>query len=218
MDVYQSSKTAEELEFALGAVPSIGENGNWFVGDQDTGVFAGGVDVTGAEVGQTIVITEVDANGVPTAWKAANYAGGVKSSRIVADITIDQENIPVAIEITTDMDGNSFAMRKFIIQSDINTGVAYTICKLNYDKFNNPTGMIYLVPGKWNEGTYVESLDGVLISRNTSKSNTYAIGSEHAIYPNVVTQLPGVVTSLKIPGNYSIASGTKVRVIELLDE
>lgn len=43
MEVYQSSRTAAELEYALGAVPSIGENGNWFIGEQDTGVLAEGL-------------------------------------------------------------------------------------------------------------------------------------------------------------------------------
>lgn len=42
MDVYNSTHTAEELEFALKAVPSIGANGNWFIGDIDTGIKAQG--------------------------------------------------------------------------------------------------------------------------------------------------------------------------------
>lgn len=69
MEVYQSTKTAAEMEYALSAVPSIGENGNWFIGDQDTGIFAAGVDVTGAEVGQIVKIAAVDENGRPTAWE-----------------------------------------------------------------------------------------------------------------------------------------------------
>ena len=92
-----------------GLTPYIGANGNWWIGDTDTGVSAsasGGVvvqdeepedtdvlwidpddddepeetdtgtdkslGITGAEVGQTVRITEVDANGVPTAWEAVN--------------------------------------------------------------------------------------------------------------------------------------------------
>lgn len=42
MEVYNSEHTAEELEFALKAVPSIGANGNWFIGDVDTGIKAQG--------------------------------------------------------------------------------------------------------------------------------------------------------------------------------
>lgn len=96
MEVYQSERTAAELEYALGAVPSIGENNHWFIGDQDTGilaegltpyvgenqnwwvgetdtgVFAGGVKVEGAEVGQTVVVKAVDENGRPTEWAAVD--------------------------------------------------------------------------------------------------------------------------------------------------
>ena len=85
MEVYNSSYTAEQLEYALGAVPSIGENGNWYIGDQDTGVFAGGVNVSGAEVGQFVKIASVDSNGRPTSWtpfttKALTLTGAVEAS------------------------------------------------------------------------------------------------------------------------------------------
>ena len=101
MEVYQSSKTAAEMEYALGAIPSIGannhwfigdvdtgvsaeglsphvgENGNWFIGDLDTGVYALGVQLEGtAEVGQTIVVKAVDENGKPTEWEAADITTG----------------------------------------------------------------------------------------------------------------------------------------------
>ena len=65
-----------------GITPHIGDNGNWFVGDTDTGKPSrgiqgehgkdGSIDVT-AEVGQTIVVEEVDENGKPTKWKAMDY-------------------------------------------------------------------------------------------------------------------------------------------------
>lgn len=42
MEVYESTRTAAELEYALSAVPSIGGNGNWFIGDMDTDIKAQG--------------------------------------------------------------------------------------------------------------------------------------------------------------------------------
>lgn len=42
MEVYESAYTAEDLEKAIKAVPSIGDNGNWYIGDLDTGVAATG--------------------------------------------------------------------------------------------------------------------------------------------------------------------------------
>lgn len=105
MEVYQSSKTAEELEYALGAVPSIGKNGNWFIGEQDTGVFAGGVDVSGAEVGQTIVVAEVDPEGRPVSWVPADLVGDWKCALAfdsidenVSSIVFDSDEKGIAFE------------------------------------------------------------------------------------------------------------------------
>lgn len=88
MEVYNSSYSAQDLENAIKAVPSIGENGNWWVGDNDTGVFAGGVNVTGAEVGQTVKIAEVDEDGRPTAWEAVN---SVNEWELLTDITLTED-------------------------------------------------------------------------------------------------------------------------------
>ena len=66
-----------------GITPTIGENGNWYLGTEDTGKpsrgakgDAGpqgpagvGIDVTGASIGQIAKITAVDADGKPTAWE-----------------------------------------------------------------------------------------------------------------------------------------------------
>lgn len=63
--------------------PYIGDNGNWYEYDAatgtfvDTGVKAGGgadpsLGVTGAQVGQIVKITAVDADGKPTAWEAVD--------------------------------------------------------------------------------------------------------------------------------------------------
>lgn len=70
---------------ADGVTPTIGENGNWYLGDTDTGKPsrgaagaqgpqgepgpAGAFPVSGASVGQTVIIKAVDESGVPTAWE-----------------------------------------------------------------------------------------------------------------------------------------------------
>lgn len=69
LEKYQSEFTAEDFENAIRAVPNIGPNGNWFIGDKDTGVRANSVDVSGCKVGQCIVVKGIDANGTPTAWE-----------------------------------------------------------------------------------------------------------------------------------------------------
>lgn len=70
-----------------GTTPTIGSNGNWYLGTTDTGKPSrgeqgtpgkdgAGMDITGATVGQIAKITAVDDNGKPTAWEAVDMAGG----------------------------------------------------------------------------------------------------------------------------------------------
>lgn len=41
----------------------------------------GGISVTGAHVGQTVKIAEVDANGVPTAWESVDFPSGGEETK-----------------------------------------------------------------------------------------------------------------------------------------
>jgi hypothetical protein len=92
-----------------GITPTIGDNGNWYLGTTDTGKpsrgatgakgepgtpgAAGpagapgkdgaGMDITGATVGQIAKITAVDASGVPTAWGPVDMPSGGGSSGAV---------------------------------------------------------------------------------------------------------------------------------------
>lgn len=150
MNVYQSSKTAAEMEYALSAIPSIGANNHWFIGDQDTGVlaegltpyvgengnwwvgetdsgvYASGVKVTGAEIGQTIVVKAVDENGVPTEWECAELNNS--KWRLLHEFTIPED-------LTSDMSGVRWMtnenghVSRFYVASDIN-GEAFSVKKL----------------------------------------------------------------------------------------
>ena len=77
-----------------GTTPHIGDNGNWFLGAEDTGKPSrgaigapgkdgAGMDVTGATVGQIAKIAAVDASGVPTAWSPADMPSGGSSDLYV---------------------------------------------------------------------------------------------------------------------------------------
>ena len=80
-----------------GITPTIGENGNWYLGSTDTGKPSrgatgpqgapgkdgAGMDITGATVGQIAKITAVDASGVPTAWSPADMPSGGGSADAV---------------------------------------------------------------------------------------------------------------------------------------
>lgn len=79
---------------AGGITPTIGPNGNWFLGAEDTGKPSrgaigapgkdgAGVDITGATVGQIAKISAVDASGVPTAWSPADIPSGGSSDFVI---------------------------------------------------------------------------------------------------------------------------------------
>lgn len=79
-----------------GITPTIGDNGNWYLGDTDTGKPSrgatgakgdpgpqgpagkdgAGMDITGASVGQIAKIAAVDASGKPTKWEPVDIPGG----------------------------------------------------------------------------------------------------------------------------------------------
>lgn len=64
-----------------GITPHIGDNGNWYLGDTDTGKpsrgeTGAGMGITGATVDQIAKITAVDDTGKPTAWEAVDMPSG----------------------------------------------------------------------------------------------------------------------------------------------
>ncbi len=77
-----------------GITPTIGSNGNWYLGTTDTGKPSrgatgtpgkdgAGMDITGATVGQIVKIAAVDASGVPIAWSPADMPSGGGSADAV---------------------------------------------------------------------------------------------------------------------------------------
>lgn len=92
-----------------GITPHIGDNGNWYLGDTDTGKpsrgatgaqgsqgetgprgpAGAGMDITGATVGQIAKIVAVDASGVPTAWEPVDMpSGGGETWEKIAEIEL----------------------------------------------------------------------------------------------------------------------------------
>lgn len=116
-----------------GITPHIGDNGNWYLGDTDTGKPSrgapgakgdpgkdgAGMDVTGATVGQIAKISAVDASGVPTGWVAVDMpaGGGGDEWELINTISITE---PVhAIDITIDSNGDAFSLKKIFIYSPL---------------------------------------------------------------------------------------------------
>lgn len=144
MEVYQSSKTAAEMEYALGAVPSIGENGNWWIGEQDTGIFAKGINVTGAEIGQTVKVAAVDENGVPTAWEPADSAAN--DWRLLNTIeTTEEIAVNPGIVLTEADDGTPYNHAEFFVTwvCPAASGASYATFQVNGKSENTFAGSYF---------------------------------------------------------------------------
>lgn len=101
---------------ADGVTPRIGDNGNWYIGAEDTGKPSrgatgapgkdgAGMDITGAKAGQIAKITAVDASGVPTAWSPVDMptgggggSAGDAAPEILADVTTDEDASAVTLD------------------------------------------------------------------------------------------------------------------------
>lgn len=77
------------------------------------GTFGDGISVTGATPGQTVKISAVDENGVPTAWESVDFPSG-EELEVIADITLEQ--VVNDVTINTDLNGNPFALKKVVIE------------------------------------------------------------------------------------------------------
>lgn len=97
----EQAKASGEFDGTDGTTPHIGDNGNWYLGDTDTGKPSrgadgkdgAGMDITGATVGQIAKITAVDDSGKPTAWEAVDMPSGGSGGdewELIADVTISE--------------------------------------------------------------------------------------------------------------------------------
>ena len=88
----------------------------------------GGIAVTGATVGQTVKISEVDENGVPTAWEAADFpSGGVSDEKWehICDISVSVDDALTVI--SQDLGGNYKKLLLYVNNNSANgltTGAA----------------------------------------------------------------------------------------------
>lgn len=125
---------------ADGITPSIGDNGNWYLGTTDTGKPSrgatgakgdpgapgkdgAGMDITGATVGQIAKITAVDASGVPTAWSPADMpSGGSPDAVLYTPQTLTDAQKKQARD-------NIGAEEKFVVNGTLNADYTVTLDK-----------------------------------------------------------------------------------------
>ena len=85
MEIYISSHSAQDFENALKNIPLIGENGNWYLGEYDTGMPSRGVSVqsikqttTSTASGGNNVVTVTLTDGTTATFNIKNGAKGDK--------------------------------------------------------------------------------------------------------------------------------------------
>lgn len=115
---------------ADGVTPTIGDNGNWYIGSTDTGKPSrgktgpagtpgkdgAGMDITGAMVGQIAKIAAVDASGKPTAWIPVDMpSGGGESNTFGKVVEMTTAEDAAVISISTDKNGNPLSMSEFYV-------------------------------------------------------------------------------------------------------
>ena len=68
-----------------------------------------------AQVGQTIVVSEVDAEGKPTKWEAAKFPAGVGGEEweLIVDYTVPETANSLTID--KDLDGNPFELKRWLV-------------------------------------------------------------------------------------------------------
>ncbi len=107
-----------------GITPTVGSNGNWYLGTTDTGQPSrgeqgpagkdgAGLDVTGASVGQLVKIAAVDAEGTPTAWAPVDMPAD-RRYELIETITINEDMS--AIERTAEPDGTAYNFHSMALQ------------------------------------------------------------------------------------------------------
>lgn len=178
---------ADGAKGADGITPTIGSNGNWYLGTTDTGKPSrgatgapgkdgakgdpgtpgkdgAGMDITGATIGQIAKITAVDASGVPTAWEPVDMPGGgggeagAKEFRLIRSITLDEQSDRV--DISVDSSGSAFALHEVYVM-------------LAAQSYEDANAEVYFLPnGRWGASdAYITSANRASKSSETWKNN-----------------------------------------------
>lgn len=132
--------------------------------------------------------------------------------RLIAQVTIDQENIPNSIEIDQDTEGNPISLRKIVVYSDVQSTVSYTSFVIN----NAP--WVYSLDMAHGKGwSYAEFGDDIM-SSDTPKRVTLVPGCKCLLGGGIAeARYFGPATSIKFGSQYELAKGTFLYLWEVLD-
>ena len=218
---------------ADGVTPHIGDNGNWYLGAEDTGKPSrgaigapgkdgnpgapgkdgAGMDITGATVGQIAKITAVDASGVPTAWSPADMPSGGSSDAVLytaQELTYGQKfqarkNIEAADRVMPTITGGVSLCPANV--TDSNTAVHTTTTTAGGDDFT-----LTLDGGPENALVRVKGI------RTPTDTDTNAAATVEYVKAAVPTALknPNALT-IKIGGTTVTYDGSAAKTVTIAD-
>lgn len=219
---------------ADGITPTIGSNGNWYLGTADTGEPSrgeqgpagkdgapgkdgAGVDITGAAVGQIPRITAVDADGKPTAWEAVDMAGGGDEWEKIATIDVTSD-VAAGVHAWTydNLPGYKALLFKRVSLKGLTATVSGLVCRVNNSAAILPRDVIpYPKEGTEGSGFSVFIVSaGCIISASSGISTSptnYALGDLRAPYNPAPSQV-STITKIELEDNalYPIAAGSLI--------
>lgn len=204
--------TEDDLQSATNAALAQAKASGEFDGATGPqGPAGAGLDVTGATVGQTVKISAVDANGVPTAWVPVDVVSGEKWEKIAEiDFNVDAANDVSVWEYKNLPNYKELAYRKVSLtgSTEKDSGISISIngsssqpSAIAYSKTggqSNGWGKILLLPFGW-------------VHVNSGSANlptNYSVGGLQAIY-NAIQFSGDSITSVRLSGHttYKIAGG-----------
>lgn len=223
-----------------GTTPTIGSNGNWYLGTEDTekpsrgeqgipgkdgtdgkdgapGKDGAGMDITGATVGQIAKITAVDDSGKPTAWEAVDMAGGGDEWEKIATIDVTSD-VAAGVHAWTydNLPGYKALLFKRVSLKGSTATVSGLACSVNNSAAILPRDVIpYPKEGAEGSGFSVFIVSaGCIISASSGISispTNYALGDLRAPYNPAPSQV-STITKIELEDNafYPIAAGSLI--------
>ena len=135
-------------------------------------------------------------------------------TRLIADITIDQEDIPQQIIISEDMEGNPISTRAVVIQTDCSSIVSYFNITFNDLPWTSGVSLPNNTPSR--PILYLTTGDALYVS-TTDSGNTAVIPRGAKIYQYTWTEMIERFQKINFPALPNIKSGTFLKIWEVLD-
>ena len=184
----------------------------------------GGISVTGAKVGQTVKIAEVDKNGVPTAWESVEFPGE-EEYELISEVVCD--GVLNLIKVEKQLDDTPLCLRK--VKLLISAPASPSINAVIYGFFDDETNILISTPisqdgnHRWSKYEFIKYSD---VWRAYKTEGYTANDSTHGAYAGTIyettpsmmeqysTETRDHIYKIQLAGSNGIfPEGTTVRIM-----